>query len=113
MNDEEKRLTFRADDVLMKATMLVGDKVQLNISTNPKTNGERAVNVQFRKGSFRILTEQRKTVSLIHSPQALNMKQVECFHKHKRCFFLFLFFILEGSCKQYIYPMSDTSKTHK
>lgn len=80
VNDEEKRLTFSAKDVLTKATMLVGDKVQLYIATNPKTKAERAVNVQFRKGFLRILTEQRKTVSLMNS---LTHNAHTCVHPSK------------------------------
>ncbi|XP_062375134.1 uncharacterized protein LOC134063570 isoform X2 [Sardina pilchardus] len=42
----EKKLSFSADDVLTRATMLVGNKVQFKISTNPTTKAERAVTVE-------------------------------------------------------------------
>ncbi len=61
----EKRLSFRSGDVITKATMMVGDKVQFNISTNSVTTEECAVNVEILPETF--LTdseEQRKIVSV-------------------------------------------------
>ncbi len=61
----EKRLSFRSGDVITKATMMVGDKVQFNISTNSVTKEECAVNVEILPETF--LTdseEQRKIVSV-------------------------------------------------
>ncbi len=61
----EKRLSFRSGDVITKATMMVGDKVQFNISTNSVTTKECAVNVEILPETF--LTdseEQRKIVSV-------------------------------------------------
>lgn len=60
----EKKLGFSADDVLTKATMRVGDKVQFKLSTNPKTKTERAVCVEILPNTFEGTKEQRKSVSL-------------------------------------------------
>ena len=63
----EKKLSFRADDVLTKATMLKGDKVQFKISTNPKTRAERAVSLEILPDTFQCTDteEQRKIVSVM------------------------------------------------
>ena len=62
----EKKLSFRADDVLTKATMLKGDKVQFKISTNPKTRAERAVSLEILPETFECVDtkEQRRVVSV-------------------------------------------------
>lgn len=61
----EKRLSFRSCDVITKATMIVGDKVQFNISTNSVTKEECAVNVEILPETFQTDSEeQRKIVSV-------------------------------------------------
>lgn len=62
----EKQLSFRSGNVITKATMMVGDKVQFNIFTNSVTKEECAVNVKILPETF--LTdseEQRKIVSVL------------------------------------------------
>lgn len=58
----QKQLLFGAADVLTEATMLVGDKVHFNISTNRETKEERAINVEILSETFEESTEQRRTV---------------------------------------------------
>lgn len=61
----EKRLSFRSGDVITKATMKVGDKVQFNISTNSVTEEECAINVEILPETFQTDSEeQRKIVSV-------------------------------------------------
>ncbi|XP_062376271.1 cold shock domain-containing protein E1-like [Sardina pilchardus] len=58
----ERKLSFSAEDVLTKATMLVGDKVQFKISTNPTTKAERAVTVEILADTLQCTdTEERRT----------------------------------------------------
>ncbi|XP_076142472.1 uncharacterized protein LOC143124662 isoform X4 [Alosa pseudoharengus] len=62
----EKKLSFSADDVLTKATMLVGDKVQFKISTNLKTKEERAVNVEILADTFQCTdTEELRRTGVV------------------------------------------------
>ncbi|XP_076142465.1 uncharacterized protein LOC143124661 isoform X2 [Alosa pseudoharengus] len=62
----EKKLSFSADDVLTKATMLVGDKVQFKISTNLKTKAERAVNVEILADTFECdHTEEQRKIGVV------------------------------------------------
>ncbi|XP_041922076.1 uncharacterized protein LOC121685548 [Alosa sapidissima] len=62
----EKKLSFSADDVLTKATMLVGDKVQFKISTNLKTKAERAVNVEILADTFECdHTEAQRKIGVV------------------------------------------------
>lgn len=61
----DKKLSFRSADVITKATMMVGDKVQFNISTNSVTEEESAVNLMILPESFHTESEeQRKIVSV-------------------------------------------------
>uniref|UniRef100_A0AAY4EAW4 Cold shock domain-containing protein n=1 Tax=Denticeps clupeoides TaxID=299321 RepID=A0AAY4EAW4_9TELE len=57
-----KKLPFEKADLTSQVTMLVGDKVQFNISTNRETKVERATNVEILSDSFHNTdsTEQRK-----------------------------------------------------
>ncbi|KAG5266277.1 hypothetical protein AALO_G00229180 [Alosa alosa] len=62
----EKKLSFSADDVLTKATMLVGDKVQFKISTNLKTKAQRAVNVEILADTFECdHTEEQRKIGVV------------------------------------------------
>lgn len=65
MEGTEKRLSFRSGDVITKATMMIGDKVQFNISTNSLTKEEWAINVEILPETFQTDSEeQRKIVSV-------------------------------------------------
>ncbi|TSK42125.1 Cold shock domain-containing protein E1 [Bagarius yarrelli] len=62
----QKSLPFGAGDVITKATMLVGDKVQFNIATNQQNKVERAVNIEFQAETFLLESiEQRKIGTII------------------------------------------------
>ncbi|KAI7805203.1 uncharacterized protein si:dkeyp-121d4.3 isoform X2 [Triplophysa rosa] len=56
----DKKLSFRSADVITKATMMVGDKVQFNISTNSATKEESAVNLVILPESFQTDSEERR-----------------------------------------------------
>merc|ERR1712025_1349342 len=64
-NGELKKLTFKAEDVWSLATMMKGDRVRFNISTNKETGAERAVNVTILASTFDETLEQRKTGMVI------------------------------------------------
>uniref|UniRef100_A0A8C2FN82 Si:dkeyp-121d4.3 n=1 Tax=Cyprinus carpio TaxID=7962 RepID=A0A8C2FN82_CYPCA len=61
----EKRLSFRSCDVITKATMIVGDKVQFNISTNSVTKEECAVNVEILPETFQTDSEEQRKIGLV------------------------------------------------
>ncbi|XP_058651384.1 uncharacterized protein si:dkeyp-121d4.3 isoform X2 [Onychostoma macrolepis] len=61
----EKRLSFRSGDVITKATMMVGDKVQFNISTNSVTEEECAVNVEILPETFQTDSEEQRKIGLV------------------------------------------------
>uniref|UniRef100_A0A9J8CZD9 Si:dkeyp-121d4.3 n=1 Tax=Cyprinus carpio carpio TaxID=630221 RepID=A0A9J8CZD9_CYPCA len=70
----EKRLSFRSCDVITKATMIVGDKVQFNISTNSVTKEECAVNVEILPETFQTDSEEQRkikkmTIKLLKDPK--------------------------------------------
>lgn len=62
----EKQLSFKSGDVITKATMMIGDKVQFNISINSVTSEECAVNVEILPETFQTDSEEhRKIVSAV------------------------------------------------
>ncbi|XP_073690348.1 uncharacterized protein [Garra rufa] len=61
----EKQLSFKSGDVITKATMMVGDKVQFNISTNSATNEESAVNVEILPETFQTDSEEQRKIGLV------------------------------------------------
>ncbi|XP_052428926.1 uncharacterized protein si:dkeyp-121d4.3 [Carassius gibelio] len=61
----EKRLSFKSDDVITKATMMVGDKVQFHISTNSVTKEECAVNVEILPETFQTDSEEQRKIGLV------------------------------------------------
>eukprot|EP00063_Salmo_salar_P034718 XP_014009553.1 PREDICTED: uncharacterized protein LOC106576728 isoform X2 [Salmo salar] len=63
----QKQLLFGAADVLTEATMLVGDKVHFNISTNRETKEERAINVEILSETFEESTERRRTGEVVQA----------------------------------------------
>ncbi|XP_048126187.1 uncharacterized protein LOC125311866 [Alosa alosa] len=78
----EKKLSFSADDVLTKATMLVGDKVQFKISTNLKTKAERAVNVEILADTFECdHTEEQRKINTVAGTgyQAISIRRQTMF----------------------------------
>ncbi|XP_056616050.1 uncharacterized protein si:dkeyp-121d4.3 isoform X3 [Triplophysa dalaica] len=56
----DKKLSFRSADVITKATMMVGDKVQFNISTNSVTKEESAVNLVILPESYQTDSEEQR-----------------------------------------------------
>ncbi|XP_036402339.1 uncharacterized protein si:dkeyp-121d4.3 isoform X2 [Megalops cyprinoides] len=56
----EQELPFGPDDVLSEATMMQGDRVQFNISTNRGTKVERATNIEILPDTFSQSKEQRE-----------------------------------------------------
>ncbi|MFT7805929.1 uncharacterized protein LOC108918048 isoform X1 [Arapaima gigas] len=58
---KDKELPFGVGDVLSEPSMLLGDKVQFNISTNRETKAERAINVEILPDTFQHTKEQRET----------------------------------------------------
>ncbi|XP_048061484.1 uncharacterized protein si:dkeyp-121d4.3 isoform X3 [Megalobrama amblycephala] len=70
----EKRLSFRSGDMITKATMMIGDKVQFNISTNNVTKEEWAVNVEILPETFQTDSEEQRkikkmTIKLLKDPK--------------------------------------------
>ncbi|XP_051506980.1 uncharacterized protein LOC127413691 isoform X2 [Myxocyprinus asiaticus] len=61
----EKRISFKSGDVIAKATMLVGDKVQFNISTNSVTKEECAVNVDILPDTFQADSEEQRKIGFV------------------------------------------------
>ncbi|XP_067278698.1 uncharacterized protein si:dkeyp-121d4.3 [Pseudorasbora parva] len=61
----EKQLSFRSRDVITKATMMVGDKVQFNISTNSLTKEEWAVNVEILPETFLTDSKEQRKIGLV------------------------------------------------
>ncbi|KAK2896415.1 hypothetical protein Q8A67_010903 [Cirrhinus molitorella] len=61
----EKQLSFKSGDVITKATMMVGDKVQFNISTNSVTNEEGAVNIEILPETFQTDSEEQRKIGLV------------------------------------------------
>ncbi|XP_077103010.1 uncharacterized protein LOC143753955 isoform X1 [Siphateles boraxobius] len=61
----EKRLSFRSGDVITKATMMIGDKVQFNISTNSLTKEEWATNVEILAETFQTDSEEQRKIGLV------------------------------------------------
>ncbi|XP_039546495.1 uncharacterized protein si:dkeyp-121d4.3 isoform X2 [Pimephales promelas] len=61
----EKRLPFRSGDVITKATMMIGDKVQFNISTNSLTKEEWAANVEILPETFQTDSEEQRKIGLV------------------------------------------------
>lgn len=61
----EKRLSFKLGDVMSKATMMNGDKVQFNICSNSVTNEECAVNVEILPETFLSDTEEQRKIGLV------------------------------------------------
>ncbi|XP_043111777.1 uncharacterized protein LOC122356783 [Puntigrus tetrazona] len=61
----EKRLSFKSGDVITKATMMLGDKVQFNISTNVVTKEECGVNVEILPETFQTDSEEQRKIGLV------------------------------------------------
>ncbi|XP_016298678.1 uncharacterized protein LOC107655626 [Sinocyclocheilus anshuiensis] len=61
----EKQLSFRSGNVITKATMMVGDKVQFNIFTNSVTKEECAVNVEILPETFQTDSEEQRKIGLV------------------------------------------------
>ncbi|XP_051946477.1 uncharacterized protein LOC127618202 isoform X2 [Xyrauchen texanus] len=61
----EKSLSFKSGDVITKATMLVGDKDQINISTNSVTKEECAVNVDILPGTSQADSEEQRKIGFV------------------------------------------------
>ncbi|XP_056326313.1 uncharacterized protein LOC130239252 isoform X2 [Danio aesculapii] len=61
----EKRLSFKLGDVMSKATMMNGDKVQFHICSNSVTNEECAVNVEILPETFLSDTEEQRKIGLV------------------------------------------------
>ncbi|XP_052006764.1 uncharacterized protein LOC127660519 isoform X4 [Xyrauchen texanus] len=61
----EKCFSFKSDDVITKATMMVGDKVQFNISTNSVTKEECAVNLEILPDTFLMESEEQRKIGLV------------------------------------------------
>uniref|UniRef100_A0A8C1YND6 Si:dkeyp-121d4.3 n=1 Tax=Cyprinus carpio TaxID=7962 RepID=A0A8C1YND6_CYPCA len=61
----EKQLSFRSGNVITKATMMVGDKVQFNIFTNSVTKEECAVNVKILPETFLTDSEEQRKIGLV------------------------------------------------
>ncbi|XP_065107457.1 uncharacterized protein [Paramisgurnus dabryanus] len=61
----DKKLSFRSCDVITKATMMVGDNVQFNISTNSVTKEERAVNLEILPDSFQTDSNEQRKIGLV------------------------------------------------
>ncbi|XP_052006775.1 uncharacterized protein LOC127660519 isoform X14 [Xyrauchen texanus] len=58
----EKCFSFKSDDVITKATMMVGDEVQFNISTNSVTKEECAVNLEILPDTFLMESEEQRKI---------------------------------------------------
>ncbi|RXN20619.1 zinc finger protein 318-like [Labeo rohita] len=61
----EKQLSFKSGDVITKATMMIGDKVQFNISINSVTSEECAVNVEILPETFQTDSEEHRKIGLV------------------------------------------------
>ncbi|KAK1791462.1 hypothetical protein P4O66_013480, partial [Electrophorus voltai] len=61
----QKRLPFRSSDVITQATMMVGDRVYFNISTNPETKEERAVNIKIQPDTLQSESEEQRKIGII------------------------------------------------
>ncbi|XP_051504485.1 uncharacterized protein si:dkeyp-121d4.3 isoform X2 [Myxocyprinus asiaticus] len=61
----EERFSFKSGDVITKATMMVGDKVQFNISTNSITKEECAVNLEILPDTFQMESEEQRKIGLV------------------------------------------------
>ncbi|XP_055026206.2 uncharacterized protein [Misgurnus anguillicaudatus] len=61
----DKKLSFRSCDVITKATMMVGDEVQFNISTNSVTKEQRAVNIEILPDSFQTDSNEQRKIGLV------------------------------------------------
>uniref|UniRef100_A0A8C9STL5 Uncharacterized LOC108918048 n=1 Tax=Scleropages formosus TaxID=113540 RepID=A0A8C9STL5_SCLFO len=60
LEGKENQLPFGAGDVVSEASMLLGDKVQFNISTNRETKAQRAINVEILSDTFQQTKEPRE-----------------------------------------------------
>ncbi|XP_051504489.1 uncharacterized protein LOC127412291 isoform X2 [Myxocyprinus asiaticus] len=61
----EKCFSFKSGDVITKATMMVGDEVQFNISTNSITKEECAVNLEILPDTFQMESEEQRKIGLV------------------------------------------------
>ncbi|XP_026134989.1 uncharacterized protein LOC113113058 isoform X1 [Carassius auratus] len=61
----EKQLSFRSGNVITKATMMVGDKVQFNIFTNSVTKEEYADNIEILPETFQTDSEEQRKLGLV------------------------------------------------
>lgn len=61
-----RSLPFGSGDVISRATMMVGDKVQFNIATQLQTKEQHAVNIEIHQETFQQESkEQRRIVSCL------------------------------------------------
>lgn len=72
----KRSLPFGSGDVISRATMMVGDKVQFNIATQLQTKEQHAVNIEIHHETFQLESkEQRRIVSCLclgHLPDVPN-----------------------------------------
>ncbi|XP_076831451.1 uncharacterized protein LOC143476923 isoform X2 [Brachyhypopomus gauderio] len=61
----QKRFPFRSGDVTTRATMMVGDRVHFNISTNRETKEERAVNIKIQPDTFQSESEEQRKIGVV------------------------------------------------
>lgn len=61
-----KELPFGDKDTKSKVTLLEGDHVRFNISTDRRDKLERATNIEVLSNTFQFTNEAREMVSVVH-----------------------------------------------
>lgn len=71
----EKELPFGEKDTKSKVTLLEGDHIQFNISTDRRDKLERATNIEILPDTFSLTKETREMVGVLFSSDLLFIKQ--------------------------------------